>query len=204
MRFQRILGGAALLGASLLPLTAATSQTEKDQQAMKDEMMKKWMEVSTPGDNHQKLDDLVGTWETTVSMWPEGPGKPPQVTKGGAEMKWILGGRFIQEEMKGELMGMPYNGLGLMGYDNFNKKYTFVWVDNSSTQMSTSEGTLDPTGKVLTYYGKMDEPITGEHGKTVKYVTRILSKDKNTFEIHDLSMPEPNTKMMEIVYTRKK
>lgn len=204
MRFQRILSSAALLGATLFPLALATSQTEKEQQAMKDEMMKKWMEVSTPGDNHKKMDDLVGTWETTVSMWMGEAGKPPQVTKGVAEMKWVLGGRFIQEEMKGEMMGMPYNGMGLLGYDNFNKKYTFVWVDNSSTQMSTSEGTFDPTGKVLTYYGKMDEPMTGEHDKTVKYVTRIVNKDKNIFEIHDLSLPEPNTKVMEIVYTRKK
>ncbi len=203
MRLQRFLCGAALLGASLLPLLTASAQTDKEKQAMKDEMMKKWMEVSTPGDNHKKMDDLVGTWETTVSMWM-GADQPPQVTKGVAEMKWVLGGRFIQEDMKGEMMGMPYSGMGLLGYDNFNKKYTFVWADNSSTQMSTSEGTFDPTGKVITYFGKMDEPMTGEHDKTVKYVTRIVSKDKNIFEIHDLSLPEPNTKVMEIVYTRKK
>lgn len=204
MRFHRVFCSAALLGATLIPLAAASSQTEKEQQAMKDEMMKKWMEVSTPGDSHKKMDDLVGTWDATVSTWMEGPGKPPTVTKGTSEQKWVLGGRFIQQEMKGEMMGMPFNGMGLMGYDNFNKKYTFVWVDNSSTQMSTSEGTIDPSGKVFTYYGKMDEPMTGEHGKTVKYVSRIVSKDKNVFEIHDLSIPEPNTKVMEIVYTRKK
>jgi hypothetical protein len=46
--------------------------------------------------------------------------------------------------------------------------------------------------------------MTGEHGKTIKYVTRIVNNDKHMFEIHDLSIEEPNTKVMEMVYTRAK
>jgi hypothetical protein len=66
------------------------------------------------------------------------------------------------------------------------------------------EGTFDRSGKVLTMYGKMNEWMTGELGKTVKYVTRVVSKDKHVFEIHDLSIGEPNTKVIEVTYTRKK
>ena len=56
----------------------------------------------------------------------------------------------------------------------------------------------------LTMYGKMDEPGTGEHGKNIKYVTRLLGRDKQVFEVHDLAIGEPNTKVMEMTYTRKK
>jgi hypothetical protein len=53
-------------------------------------------------------------------------------------------------------------------------------------------------------WGKMDEPMTGERDKLVKYVTRLMGKDKQVFEIHDLVLPEGQTKVMEAVYTRRK
>ena len=49
----------------------------------------------------------------------------------------------------------------------------------------------------------MDDPMTGEHGKNVIYVLRMIDKDKYIFEFRD-PVYEPNTKMGEIVYTRKK
>jgi len=70
--------------------------------------------------------------------------------------------------------------------------------------MYTMEGSANAAGTVFTFYGKSDEPMTGEHGKTIKYVLRIVNNDKHIFEIHDLSIEEPNTKVMEMVYTRKK
>jgi len=71
------------------------------------------------------------------------------------------------------------------------------------TTYSTAEGSADQSGKVITLYGKMDEPTTGENDKNVKYVYRLQSKDKYLFEIHDLSLPEGSTKVMEVTYTRK-
>ncbi len=179
---------------------AGKKPTKADEQAM----MQKWMEAATPGAAHKPLDVCVGKWETSTSIWASGADKPPTVTKGTAEFKWILGGRFLQEDMQGQMMGQPYSGFGITGYDNFNKKYTMFWVDNSSTASFTADGTVDGTGKIFTYYGKMDEPMTGEHGKTVKYVSRVVDANKHTFEIFDLSRPEPDTRMVEITYTRAK
>lgn len=99
---------------------------------------------------------------------------------------------------------MQMTGFGLTGYDNYAKMYVGMWVDNLSTTLATMEGTFDRSGKVLTMYGKMNEWMTGELGKTVKYVTSVVSKDKHAFEIHDLSIGEPNTKVIEVTYTRKK
>ena len=113
-----------------------------------------------------------------------------------------VGGRFLQEEFQGEMMGKKFNGLGLMGYDKFNKKYVNTWVDDMGTGIFVSEGLPDADGKVITHTGKMDEPMTGEKAKPVKMITRILSPDKNVFEMHDLSLGE-KSKVMEITYTRK-
>ena len=167
-------------------------------------MMKKWIEAATPGEAHRKLNDMAGSWKTTSRIWMNGPDAPPTETQGTAEVKWVLDGRFLLQEMKGELMGKPYYGMGYTGYDNMNKKYTSFWIDNTSTAMFTADGTLDPTGKVLTTVGKMDEPMTGEHDKSEMYIYHMDSKDKQLFEIHDLSLPQGETKMMEIVYTRVK
>jgi hypothetical protein len=70
--------------------------------------------------------------------------------------------------------------------------------------MRQSEGDMDPSGKVLITYGTLDEYLTGEHDKMVKYVWRFDSDDKIVLEIHDLPIGEKNTKVLEIVSTRAK
>jgi len=87
---------------------------------------------------------------------------------------------------------------------NINKKFISFWIDDMSTAMYNSEGGFDQAGKVLTTYGKMDEPMTGEHDKNVKYVSRLINPDKFIFEVHDLAIGETNTRVVEVIYTRKK
>jgi hypothetical protein len=211
MNYVKLVGSVLLIVGFLLPCGMAWAQEASKKQEPKaqqmpgeEEMMKKWAQVSTPTDAHKKLEDLVGTWEAEAKMWMRGPGSEPSVTKGSATNSWVLGGRFLRQEYKGEMMGMPFEGIGYTGYDNYNKKYVSYWIDNSTTQMSTMSGVVDQSGKMFTLYGTMDEWTTGENGKTVKYVWRIINKDKHVFEVHDLSIGEPNTKMMELTYTRKK
>lgn len=165
-------------------------------------MVKLWKEVATPGEAHQRLNDWVGSWTTETKMWmsPENP----TITKGSAEIKWVLGGRFLQQEFTGELMGQPMSGIGYTGYDNYSKKYVGFWVDNTATAVFTMEGLFDQGGKNLIMYGKMDEWMTGERDKNVKYIARYGGPERMIFEIHDLGIGEDNTKVVEIVYTRKK
>ena len=68
---------------------------------------------------------------------------------------------------------------------------------------NTMKGGVDPTGTVFTLYGEMDEVMLGVVGRTVKYVTRIVDKDKHVFEIIDLHAGD-GYKVVEITYTRKK
>lgn len=210
MKLRILLCTIALASASLLSAGQAFSQENKGggKDAAKpaadmQEMMKKWMEVATPGEAHKRLGQFVGKWDTVVRMWWEGPGKPPMETKGASEIKWMMDGRFLLEETSGQMMGMSYRGMSITGYDNFKKKYVVSYIDNMGTGMYTGEGKFDMANKVLTSYGKMDEPMTGEHDKTVKYVIRILDKDKYVFEMFD-EVGGPNEfKAFEITYTRK-
>jgi hypothetical protein len=128
---------------------------------------------------------------------------PPQKSKGTSDVRWIMDGRYVLEELSGDMMGMAWKGMGVTGYDNFKKKYVFTFLDNMGTAILTGEGDFDAKNNVMTSYGKMDEPLTGEKNKTVKYVTRILSKDKHVFEIYDLVGTPHEFKVIEMVYTRK-
>ena len=189
-------------------LTLLQAQEKGNAPAMSDpaqqEMMKKWQEAMTPGAPHQKLAEMEGSWDAEMKMWMGGPDTPPAVNRMTCTMKMVLGGRFLQQEVQGQMMGMPFSGMGFTGYDNVNKHYVGFWIDNMGTGMSTLDGVMNQKGDVLTMYGKMDEPGTGEHGKNIKYVTRLLGRDKQVFEVHDLAIGEPNTKVMEMTYTRKK
>jgi len=165
-----------------------------------EEMMKKMAEMAAPGPAHKALEPLVGDWTVEARFWMGGP--EPTESKGTATKRWILGGRFLQEDFKGEFMAMPFQGLGLTGYDKMKQKYVGVWIDSMGTAMATSEGTSDAQGKVLTMSGTMDDPMTGEKNKPIKYVMRIAGQDKHVMEMHDLSLGE-KSKMGEITYTRK-
>jgi hypothetical protein len=113
----------------------------------------------------------------------------------------ILGGRFLKEEFTGDMMGKKFTGISLLGYDKFNQKFVNLWIDDMGTGMFTSEGTCDHANKVMTLHGKMDDPMTGEKGKPMKMVTRVISPDKQVFEMHDVGLGD-KSKVMEITYVR--
>ena len=175
-------------------------------------MMEVWTALGAPGEHHKLLEPFVGQWNTVTKTWWGGPGSDPVESTGTTEVKWVLDGRFIMDETKsefmmptptGEMKSTPYRGLGLTGYDNFRNMYVGVWMDSMGTQMLTMKGTADPSGKVFTFYGEMDEPGLNMVGRTVKYVTRIINNDKHVFEIYDLPVGD-DYKVMELTYTRRR
>ena len=166
-----------------------------------EEMMARWKASMTPGDMHKKLGIFVGSWNAEVKICEKGPDSPPVVSKGTASYSLVYGGRYLKQEFKGEMMGHPFIGTGYTAYDNMKKKYTGTWIDNMGTGISTMEGTIDDEGKTLTLWGKMDEPMTGELNKDVKYVLHIIDKNKHIFESYDGTATQPS---FQITYTRKK
>jgi hypothetical protein len=114
----------------------------------------------------------------------------------------ILGGRYLVEKYTGDFMGMPFEGIGTMGYDNVRKMYVSSWVDNMSTGIMTATGSCDGKG-MWTMTGEMADPTTGTMmamKSTLKFV------DDNTFVLES-SSPGPDgkdVKWMEITAKRVK
>ena len=165
------------------------------------EMMKKMEAAGTPGPAHKALDAFVGNWKAEVKSWCE-PGGAPHVSQATAKSSWTLNGRFVEGEFHGEMMGKPFTGRSLLGYDNTKQKFNSVWVSDIQTSMFTSEGKGDSGNKVITLEGKGDCPATGRKDVPMKQVFRVLGPNNYTFEMFDGSKGE-NARTMEITYTRK-
>lgn len=165
--------------------------------ADKAEMMKKMEAAGTPGPPHKALEAFVGNWKAEVKCWCE-PGGPPSVSQGTAKASWTLKGHFLEEEFHGEMMGKPFIGRSLMGYDNIKQTFNTVWVSDMQTSIFTSEGKGESGNKVITLTGKSNCPATGRKDIPMKTVFRVVSPDKYVFEMFN-----DGAKSMEITYTRK-
>ena len=165
--------------------------------AEQQEMMKKMEAAGTPGPGHKALEAFVGDWKAEVKCFHD-EGGAPQVSQGTEKSHWILNGRFLEAEFHGEMMGKPFTGRSLLGYDNVKQKFTSVWVSDMQTSTFTSEGKGENGNKVITLEGKGVCAATGRTDIPMKEVFRVLGPDKYTFEMFN-----DNKKAMEITYTRR-
>jgi len=177
------------------------SQDQQDPQEAMAKMMEKAKRYTQPGKHHRVLERFIGKWNTELRLFMGGKASPAE--KGSAEHSWLMQGRWLQMKSTGRMMGRPLNSYWWMGYDNFKQSYVATGVNNLDTAMTRSEGDMDQNGKTMLLYGTIDEYLTGEHDKMVKTVFRFESDDKIIMEVHDLPIGEHNTKVFEIVYTRK-
>jgi hypothetical protein len=118
---------ALAAGASLAQEGAAPSA---EQQAM----MEAYQRAATPGPQHASLAKMAGDFTLTVKSYME-PGAEPEVSAATATRRVILGGRFLEEVVKGTMMGQPFEGQGISGYDNVTGSWWGTWVDTMSTGM---------------------------------------------------------------------
>jgi hypothetical protein len=165
-------------------------------------MMEQYYQFSQPVSEHKELAQRVGKWQTETKMWFD-PQSAPLVSKGICEYKLMLGGRFLLQELSGELNGKPFQGMGITGYDKFKKQYTSTWVDSFSTGIFSSLGTADANGKVITFIGEMDEPLTGEKNKKIRSLDRVIDNNKHIFEMYDNIPGVGEVKVVEITFTRQ-
>ena len=167
----------------------------------KSEMMAKFQEYATPGDNQKVLDAFAGSWDYTLKMWMSAQATAEEST-GSDEAKWILGGRFLQHTSTGTSMGQPFEGIGMIGFDNKRKEYQSIWIDNMSTGMMTGKGRFDPETKIITESGDFTCPLKG--ASVYRAVIRLLGPDNYSYEMYMLGDDSKEFKAMEINYTRKK
>lgn len=190
----------SMLVAAMLAGSVGAALAQGGSQADMKAAMEKARRFTQPSEAHKVLDRFLGKWSTETRFFMAGKSTPPE--KGTAAFDWLMKGRWLKSEMNGSMMGLPAQGFMLLGYDNFKQSYVFTSVSSLDTAMTRAEGDMDPGGRALIAYGTLDEYLTGEHDKMVRYVWRFVSPDRLVLEVHDLPIGEANTKVMEIAFTR--
>src|SRR5688572_16568161 len=108
-----------LIVAATLLFTIVTSNLNAQTEAE----MKAWQTYMTPGDAHKVLLESAGDWTEDISMWMDSTTPPSKATT-NTKSEMIMGGRYLVSKTTGEMMGMPFEGMSIMGYDNAKKIYT--------------------------------------------------------------------------------
>ena len=187
----------ALLFAGPLAAQEATGpKTTPEMQAM----MEAFQKAGTPGAQHQQLASMAGTYDLTVKAW-HAPGTEPTTDTGTATRKMILGNRVMVEEVTSQMMGQPYSGQGLHGFDNVTGKYWSTWSDSMSTGLMVSEGTCDAK-LTCTYTGTYHDPVS-KQPQTSRMTTRWTDKSTEVFEMYGPGPDGKEAKMMEITYKKR-
>jgi hypothetical protein len=112
---------------------------------------------------HKLLEKYVGAWDAEVSMAGP-PGQPAVKTPGKSTARLTGGGLWLVTDFEGSVMGMPFIGHEVFGYDTTLKQYVVNWVDSMSTGFSTGELAFDAKNHKLegSFRGRdeKDAPMT--------------------------------------------
>jgi hypothetical protein len=155
-KWTTMLAGA--LAATLCASAGRTAQDAREASAPSPEALRRM----TPGPMHAKLEPLIGSW-TMSGKFRMTPGDPWQEFEAQVEREWILDKRFVQEKVESHFLGQPFEGIGLIGYDNVREEFTMVWVESMATGTWLSRGRLE--GGKLVFEGENSDAWTGEENR---------------------------------------
>lgn len=173
--------------------TSTFAQSEND--------MKAWQDYMTPGAVHKMLATYDGEWAEEMTMWMA-PGAAPQTYTTTSTTEMIMGGRYQVSKSKGDMMGMPFEGMSTLAYDNLKKIFISTWIDNFGTGLLTMTGTWNEKTKTITLTGKMVDPMSGKD-QDVKQTIQLIDNDHQLMEMFTVGK-DGEFKTMSLKATRKK
>src|SRR5262245_36264306 len=187
---------AAALSLLLGALLQVTRAGQEKPPPSPDEFLKAPAEKGKPGAEHKKLEPLVGQWTFTRKFWTD-PSQPPAEVKGTIERKWIMEGRFIQETARGACVktGKTFEGMGLVGYDAAQKKFTFAKACSLCGTVSSGLVTCDSSGTRFECVKEECCPLTAQKIKgrdevVIESNDRIVLNAYKTFNDREVKVAE--------------
>jgi hypothetical protein len=192
--------GFAVVAITLLAAGAALAQDSAAPSADQKAIMEAYQRAATSGPQHAVLAKMAGEFTLTLKMFNE-PGAEPEVSTGTSSRRMILGGRYLEETVHASVMGQPFEGRGLTGYDNVTRSWWGSWIDTMSTGIMITGGAWDEETGVGTFEGEFNDPVTGELQSSRSVIRRLPNGD----ELMEMYMTSAvgEFKSMEILYQRR-
>lgn len=146
--------------------------------------------MAEPGEEHKWLASHAGDYTAKVGgMMGE--------SEGTNKIESTLGGLWNVTHFETTMMGMPFKGMEILGYDSQKGKFVSAWVDSMATTLAVMEGTYDADSKTLTMRGES----VGMDGEKATMVNTTKYGDKGM--VFNMQMEGDAAPVMTIEYTRK-
>lgn len=139
----------------------------------------------------------TGSWAATVTMAM--PGQPPTTEKGSEVVRSTCNGRWTWSDFTGQMMGMPFEGHALTGYDPDKKEYVSFWIDSLSATHAMTTGTFDPATKAFRMAGNCLCPV----GERMEMQQTHTQPDADTRNLKMTFKHPQGSHDMTIAYVRK-
>jgi len=164
-------------------------------------MMKAWTEFMTPGEMHKWMAKSVGTWTGDVNTYMD-PANPTK-SKTTATFKMIYNGLYQVGEFSGDMMGAPFQGQGILAYDNAKKQFVNTWIDNMGSGVIYMTGQYDEKAKTLHLKGTQTDPLT-KKDTVIRQDIQFVNDNTQTITMYGPGTDGKEMKMMDIKMTRVK
>lgn len=147
---------------------------------------------------HKELHKGLGEWEAVVKTVMD-PAQPATEEKGAEKVHAVCNGKYTWSDFRSTMLGQPFEGHCLVGYDSAAKQYVSYWIDSFSATWAKTNGTAEADGKMIRMQGSCLCP----EGKpmTMRQVMRWMDADTRLLEM-DIEGADGKCKM-DITYKRK-
>lgn len=161
-----------------------------------------WTEYMTPSSVHNLLADYTGDFKMEITM-SMGEGKEPSIVTVKSEHIMLLGGRFLEMKQKGTMMGMDYESILTMGFNNTDRIFALTTITNMGTGTLSLFGEWNEKSKSATLFGKLTNPVT-KNTINVKQIVSFVDNDTILIESFDKEGDKPEKKTVEYKLIRNK
>ncbi len=153
-----------------------------------------------PAPQHEAMKKWSGTWDSSAKMYMPGMAAPME-SKGIWSCK-MMGGFWNICDLQSEMMGKPFLGHEIQGYDLRRKKITATWIDTMGDWTMPMEGTASPDGKTITMWGKG----LNMAGKMSSYKTvgNWFDDDHYSWKMWEIPANKKPMLLVEVTYVRRK
>lgn len=185
---------------------AAHSLNAHAQMAKAEASMPASARLAMPGAQHKWLDPLIGRWDVEMKVY-FAPGQPPVVGNDlRATREWVLGGRYLREELTGTFAGNPSNRIATLGFNNLDERWELSTVDTFEPGQMWYAGQAIGTPKGFSVYGESTEAGMGSQPsgrkRDLRFDIEMVNADKNIQRIFVKYPAMPEQLFVEQTFTR--
>lgn len=137
-----------------------------------------------------------GAWDADFAM--EMPGAPPMKSKCREVVEPICGGKWSWSTFTGEMMGSPFEGHCLVGFDSKTEQVVSFWIDSRNGAWMRTDGSYDAGKQTFTMSGTCYD----EQGQKQKVASTTTSAGKDARTLRMVFGEGAGQSVMTIAYRR--